>query len=274
MRMLKYIGRRLLLLVPQLLAISIITFALVRMLPGDPARLELGPLAPQAGVDLLRHQLRLDRPLPEQYIVYLQRLLQGDFGRSWVNSSSVAQDLLIRAPATLELITAGMLIVMVVMVPIALLSASLSGGWLARATRRISFGYGLLAGALPDFWLGLVLIFVFFSVLGWAPGPEGRLAIVELPPERVTGFYTIDTLLAGDFDTFESALAHLALPAVTLAFVYGAPIFKMVRASMEAALRSDYTMYAEGLGLPRRTVLLWAMRNAAPPTVGIPGVVP
>src|ERR1700729_3378416 len=130
MRTLKYIGRRLLVLVPQLFLISIITFTLVRMLPGDPARLELGPLAPQEGVELLRYQLRLDKPLPEQYFAYLQRLLQGDFGRAWVNSSSVAQDLLVRAPATLELITAGMLIVLVVMVPIALLSANPSRGWL------------------------------------------------------------------------------------------------------------------------------------------------
>lgn len=273
MRTLKYIGRRLLVLVPQLFLISIITFTLVRMLPGDPARLELGPLAPEEGVDLLRRQLRLDQPLPQQYIAYLQRLIHGDLGRSWVNSSSVAQDLLVRAPATLELIIAGMFIVLVVMVPIALVSASPSGNWLARAMRRISFGYGLLAGALPDFWLGLVLIFVFFSLLGWAPGPEGRLAIVELPPERITGFYVVDALLAGNFDIFESALSHLVLPAVTLAFVYGAPIFKMVRASMEAALRSDYTIYAEGLGLPRRTILVWAMRNAAPPTVVVTGVV-
>ena len=110
-------------------------------------------------------------------------------------------------------------------------------------------------------------------MLGWAPGPEGRLAILDLPPERVTGFYVVDTLLAGNFGTFKSALSHLALPAVTLAFVYGGPIFKMVRASMEAALRSDYTIYAEALGLPRRTVLLWAMRNAAPPAVVVTGVV-
>src|SRR6201990_3496988 len=212
MRTLKYIGRRLLVLVPQLFLISIITFTLVRMLPGDPARLELGPLAPEEGVELLRHQLRLDKPLPQQYIAYLERLLQGDFGRSWVNSSSVAQDLLIRAPATLELIAAGMLLVLVVMVPIALLSASPSRGWPARATRRISFGYGLLAGALPDFWLGLVLIFVFFSLLGWAPGPEGRLAILDVAPDYITGMYLFDSLIAGDLATFWSALSHLILP--------------------------------------------------------------
>src|SRR5260370_5002952 len=160
-----------------------------------------------------------------------------------------------------------MLIVLVVMVPIALLSASPSRGWRARATRRISFGYGLLAGALPDFWLGLVLIFVLFSLLGWAPGPEGRLAILDLPPARVTGFYVVDALLAGNFDTLKSALSHLALPAVTLAFVYGGPIFKMVRASMEAALRSGFTIYAEGLGLARRTVLPLAITHAAPPAI-------
>ena len=202
MRTIKYIGRRLLVVVPQLFLISVITFGLVRMLPGDPARLELGPLAPEAGVELLRHQLRLDEPLPQQYIAYVERLLHGDFGRSWVNSSEVARILLIRAPATLELITRR--------------NAHRAGGHgadraslgqsiarLARAlTRRISFGYGLLAGALPDFWLGLVLIFVFFSVLGWAPGPEGRLGILDLRPEWVTGFYTIDALLAGNFDTF------------------------------------------------------------------------
>src|ERR1700760_4094044 len=188
MRTLKYIGRRLLVLVPQLFLISIITFTLVRMLPGDPARLELGPLAPQEGVELLRHQLRLDKPLPEQYVAYLERLFQGDFGRSWVNSSSVAHDLLVRAPATLELIIAGMLIVFVVMVPTPPPAASPSHNWVASATRRIGFGYGLLAGALPDFWLGLVLIFIFFSKLGWAPGPEGRLAILDLPPARGPGF--------------------------------------------------------------------------------------
>jgi ABC-type dipeptide/oligopeptide/nickel transport system permease component len=272
-RTLTYIGRRLLVLVPQLFLISIVTFVLVRMLPGDPARLELGPLAPEAGVEQLRHELRLDKPLPEQYVAYLERLSHGNFGRSWVNSSEVSNDLLVRAPATLELITAGMLLVFVVMVPIALLSASPSRSWPARAMRRVSFGYGLLAGALPDFWLGLVLIFFFFSMLGWASGPEGRLGILDVPPPRVTGFYTIDALLAGDFSTFESALSHLALPAITLAFVYGGPIFKMVRSSMETALRSDYTAYAEGLGLPRRTILRWAMRNAAPPAVVVTGIV-
>lgn len=270
---LRYIGRRLLLLIPQLIVISMITFALIRLLPGDPARLELGPLAPQAGVDQLRRQLKLDRPLPEQYLAYVVRISHGDFGRSWVNSSDVAADLAVRIPATLELITAGMLLVAVILVPLAMISAMPGGGMLGGLSRRFAFGYGLLAGALPDFWLGLVLIFVFFSLLGWAPGPEGRLGILDVTPDRVTGFYTIDALIAGDMEGFWSALAHLALPAVTLAFVYGAPIFKMVRSGLETALKSDYTLYAEALGLPRLTRLRYAARNAAPPAIVIVGVV-
>ncbi len=273
MRSIIYIGRRLLLLLPQLVLISLITFMLIRFLPGDPARLELGPLAPQEGVDELRRQLRLDRPLHEQYFAYVERMAQGDFGRSWVNSSDVYRDLLSRFPATLELILIGMLIVALVLVPIAVISAIPGGGLVGRMTRQVSFGYGLLAGALPDFWLGLVLIFVFFSILGWMPGPEGRLDILDIPPDTVTGMYTVDSLLAGDFAIFFSALSHLALPAITLAFVYGAPIFKMVRTSVDGALKADYTVYATALGLPKCTVLRYAIRNAAPPAIVMTGVV-
>jgi peptide/nickel transport system permease protein len=272
-RSLIYIGRRLLLLVPQLLLISIATFVLIRALPGDPARLELGPLAPQEGVDELRRQLRLDQPLPQQYLAYVERLAQGQLGRSWVGSTEVSADLAARLPATLELIIGGMLLVAVVLVPLAMVSAMPGGGVAGAAARKVSFGYGLLAGALPDFWLGLVLIFVFFSLLGWAPGPEGRLGILDVAPDYVTGMYTVDALIAGDLPTFWSAIAHLALPCITLAFVYGAPVFKMVRSSLDSALKADYTLYARAVGLRPSTVLRYAMRNAAPPSIVMAGVV-
>jgi peptide/nickel transport system permease protein len=126
---------------------------------------------------------------------------------------------------------------------------------------------------LPDFWLGLLLIFVFFAQAHLAPGPEGRLAILDVPPERITGAYTIDSLLTGNFPIFWSAVSHLVLPVTTLAFVYGAPIFKMARSTMTGALRSDYTTYAEGFGLPHWKILWYAWRNAAPPVVVIVGVV-
>ncbi|HZU18787.1 MAG TPA: ABC transporter permease [Candidatus Dormibacteraeota bacterium] len=268
-----YVLRRLLLLVPQLLLISIVTFILIRMLPGDPARLQLGPLAPQAGVDELRRQLKLDQPIPVQYIAYLERLIHGDFGHSWVNQSNVGADLALRVPATLELIAYGLLMMLLVHVPLAIITAARGGGTVTRLLKRLTFGYGLLAGALPDFWLGLLLIFIFFVRLHWTPGPEGRLGVAATPPAHVTGFYTIDALLTGNFNAFRSAVAHLVLPVVTLSFVYGAPIYKMARSTMTTALRSDYTTYAEGLGLPRWRVLWYAWRNAAPPVIVMFGVI-
>jgi ABC-type dipeptide/oligopeptide/nickel transport system permease component len=273
MRFLTYVARRLLLVIPQMFLISVVTFVLIRMLPGDPARLQLGPLAPQEGVDLLRKQLRLDQSIFQQYIAYVERLFHGDFGRSWVNQSTVASDLGARIPATLELIGYGLLVVFLVLIPLGVITAARAGGLVTRILKRMTFGYGLLAGALPDFWLGLLLIFIFYTKLHWAPGPEGRLGIGQQPPKDITGFYTFDALVTGNWSILWAAIVHLILPVITLAFVYGAPIFKMTRSTMATALRSDYTTYAEGFGLPHWKILLYALRNAAPPVIVIAGVV-
>jgi ABC-type dipeptide/oligopeptide/nickel transport system permease component len=268
-----YIVRRLVILIPQMFLISVATFILIRLLPGDPARLELGPLAPAEGVQALRTQLRLDEPVPAQYLAYLERLFQGDLGRSWVNSSEVTSDLGERIPATLELLILGLGLVLLVLVPLGALTSARGGGLVTRLLKKVTFGYGLLAGALPDFWLGLLLVFIFSSQLGLTPGPEGRLGIGELPPPDATGMYTVDALIAGDFALFGSAVSHLLLPVITLAFVYGAPIFKMTNSTMSAALRADYTTYAEGFGLSHGTILWYALRNAAPPIIVITGVI-
>jgi peptide/nickel transport system permease protein len=268
-----YVGRRLLLVIPQMFLISVVTFILIRMLPGDPARLQLGPLAPQEGVDLLRKQLRLDDSIFQQYIAYLERLFHGDFGRSWVNQSPVSTDLENRIPATLELMGYGLLLVLVLLVPLGVVTAARGGGFVTKGLKKLTFGYGLLAGALPDFWLGLLLIFIFFTKLGWAPGPEGRIGIDQQPPKDITGFYTFDALVTGNWTILWASIVHLILPVITLAFVYGAPIFKMTRSAMTTALRSEYTTYAEGFGLPHRKVLVYALRNAAPPVIVIVGVV-
>ena len=269
----RYILRRLVVLIPQMFLISVATFILIRLLPGDPARLELGPLAPDEGVQQLRTELKLDESVPVQYLAYLERLFHGDLGRSWVNSSEVSADLSERIPATLELLILGMGLVLLVLVPLGVVTAARGGGLATRGLKKASFGYGLLAGALPDFWLGLLLVFVFSSQLGWAPGPEGRLGIDAVPPEDITGMYTFDALVTGNFSVFGSALAHLALPVLTLAFVYGAPIFKMTHSTMSAALRANYTTYAEGFGLPHRKILWYSLRNAAPPIIVITGVI-
>lgn len=273
MRFALYVGHRLLYLVPQILLISFITFALVRLLPGDPARLSLGPLAPEEAVEKLREEMFLDRPLFDQYLIWLRNALEGNFGRSWVNGTSVADDLIQRVPVTLELIVLTLAVIFLVLVPLAIVTASRSRNRFIGVLRRVTFGYGMLAGALPDFLLGLILIYIFFTQLDWLPGPEGRLGILDFAPPFVTGSILIDTLLAGDIETFWSGVRHLILPVFTLAFVYGAPIFKMLRSQMESALNSDVTVYGEAIGLRPVTVFLRAARLAAAPTVVIVGTI-
>ena len=273
MRIALYVGRRFLLLIPQIFLISFVTFVLVRLLPGDPARLQLGPLAPEPAVQALRERLLLDQPLTHQYVAYLGRLFEGDFGQSWVNGTAVSQDLIERVPVTLELIIVSLIVVFAVLAPLAVVTASVARHIAIRFFQNVAFVYGMLAGALPDFLLGLLAIFFFFTLAGILPGPEGRLGLLDIPPPFVTGFLLIDCLIAGDFATLGSAVKHMILPVFTLAFVYGAPIFKMLRSRTEEALRADYTTYAEVIGLPSRLVFLRAMRVASGPTIVMTGVV-
>lgn len=268
-----YLLRRLAYLIPQVLLISFVTFVLVRLLPGDPARLALGPLAPDSAVADLRAQMNLDKPIWHQYWLWLQDALRGDFGHSWVNNNSVTDELLIRTPVTLELIILSLLVVLLVLVPLAIVTASASRNFVIRFLKRVTFGYGMLAGAIPDFVLGLLLIFVFYTQLGLLPGPEGRLSILMLEPPHVTGFILVDTLLAGDSEAFFNALLHLILPVSVLAFVYGAPIFKMMRSQMGFALDSSFSTFGHAIGLKPRTVFFRAARVAAIPTVVIVGVI-
>jgi ABC-type dipeptide/oligopeptide/nickel transport system permease component len=269
MRTLIYIGRRLLYLVPQALGISIVTFVIVRLLPGNPAIAIAGPRATTGMIQQIQHEMGLDRPLWTQYGIYLGNILRGDFGRSWVTSNAVTTDLAHRVPATLELITIALFLSVVIGIPLGMLAASKRRGG---PLRYLTNTYGALAGAVPDFWLGLILIFVFYVQLHWAPSPVGRLDLEVLPPEEVTGLLTVDSLLEGNWEALRSALSHLALPVITLVFIYMAPIVKMTRSSMEEVLRSSHVEYGEALGLPPNRVMLRALRNAAPPVVTIFGV--
>lgn len=273
MRFPMYIARRIILLIPQILLISFITFALVRLLPGDPARLALGPLASDEAVAAGRVKMHLDLPIFQQYLLWLNNALHGNFGSSWANSTDVGDDLLHRIPVTLELIFLSLVVVFLFLVPLAVITASRTRNRIVRLFRSVTFGYGMLAGALPDFLLSLLLIFIFFTNLNILPGPEGRLGILDTSPPFVTGSILIDTLLAGDWDTFWSGAWHLIMPVFTLAFVYGAPVFKMLRSQMEVALDAEYTTYGEALGLMPRTIFLRAARVAAGPTIVIVGTV-
>lgn len=275
MKILRYIAKRILILIPQIILISLVTFILMRMIPGDPAVMQLGPWATDEALEALRDKMHLNDPILTQYFVYMSQILQGDFGRSWVTGNPVIVDLATRIPATLELILISVLVMLIVMIPLGAITARPGKTrWrgITNIINRITFVYGLLAGALPDFWLGLLLIFFFFVTWPIAPAPVGRLAIGILPPAAVTGFYTIDSLIAGDMTKFVSAARHLVLPVITLAFVNGGAIYKQTRAAMATALRSDYSRYTEGLGIKPRKIFGFAFRNAAPPVIVVSGV--
>jgi peptide/nickel transport system permease protein len=138
-------------------------------------------------------------------------------------------------------------------------------GWVA----RVADFYGLSAGSIPDFWFALVLIFIFYTLLGWAPAPLGRMDMFVFPPPQVTGAYTIDSLIAGDFQAFRSALSHLVLPVLTLGLLNAGPILKMTQATMERMLESDFSRYEVLSGVPEKLVVRHALRNALPSIVTI-----
>jgi ABC-type dipeptide/oligopeptide/nickel transport system permease component len=264
----RYLLRRLAFVVPQLLGITLVTFLLVQLIPGDPARLMLGPLASEESIASLRDDLGLNRSLPEQYGLYVWRAAQGELGTSWRSANPVADDLARRLPATLELITLSLIFAVVIAIPLGVQAARKPGGILD----RLSFGYGLVAGALPEFWLGLILILILYVNLGLTAAPSGRLDVGIPPPTQITGAYTIDSLVTGNWTAFRSAVAHLTLPVLTLVIVTIGPILKMTRSTMQQMLSADFTRYARLCGLPERLVGRYALRNALPPVVTLVAV--
>lgn len=260
-----YLAKRMLFVMPQLLGIILVSFLLVKSIPGDPAVLMLGPTATPDAIDSLRAQLGLEEPLYVQFGIYVHNLLQGDLGTSWQTTRPVLEDLILRFPATLELVTLSLLLAIVVGVSLGVFAARRPNGWVA----RVADFYGLSAGAVPDFWFALVLIFIFYTLLGWAPAPLGRMDMIVFPPPQVTGAYTIDSLIAGDFQAFRSALSHLVLPVLTLGLLNAGPILKMTQSTMERMLESDFSRYEVLSGVPQRLVVRHALRNALPSIVTI-----
>jgi peptide/nickel transport system permease protein len=264
----RYAGRRLAFLPVQLVIVSMIVFFLVRLLPGDPSYLLAGPFATVERVDEVRRRLGLDQPVWVQYVQYLRSVLRGELGTSWITSQPVLRDIAQRLPATLELILAAMVLSVVIGIPLGVLTAVRRTGIVDRAV----FAYGMLAGALPDFWLALIMIFVFFFKLGWVPGPIGQLDLAVSIPPRITGMYAVDALLTGDWAAFRSALAHLILPVTTLTAIYMPLVMKNTRSTMEEMLNSEFVVYARAAGLSRAVQLRYALRSSMPSVVTIVGI--
>ena len=268
--MLTTIAKRLVTVMPTLIGVVIVTFLLTRVLPGDPAVYFAGPAATPQSIAEIRKSLGLDKPLPEQFLRYVNDLSHGNFGNSLSTGRSVATEITSRLPASAELTLLGLVLSLVIAVPLGILAAVKQGSWIDHACRIVA-----TAGvSLPVFFTGLLLVYVFYFVMGWAPAPIGRLDAFASAPPQITGFYLIDSLIAGDFETFRSALSQLILPASTLAIFSLAPIARMTRASMLAVLASEFVRTARASGLSDRTVILtYAFRNAMLPVVTTLGMV-
>jgi len=248
---------------------SIVSFVILRAVPGNPARLILGPLAHQDAVDRLAKSLGLDDPLPVQYWHYITHFAVGDWGYSYVAGDTVSHLILSRLAASAELGLLAFAWAFVAAVGLALFVTyrrrPLSDG-VVRALASVSLG-------TPQFWLGLVLLMVFSQALGWFPGPDGRLSPNVAPPPHATGFYTVDALLAGQLGTFANAVWHLILPAFCLGFFVFGYLMRLLRANLLEVSREPYLIVARGKGLDRfRAFRRHALPNAFLPTLTASGL--
>jgi len=262
--------KRMLVAVPSLIGVVIVTFLLTRALPGDPAAYFAGPAATKEAIEQIRVKLGLDQPLIVQFGRYVGDLARGDLGNSLTTGQPVGQEIRARLPASAELTLLGLFLSMTIAVPLGILAATRPGSLIDHACRVLA-----TAGvSLPVFFTGLILVYVFYYLLGLAPAPLGRLDVFFSPPPQVTGFYLIDSLLAGSVGTFWAALKQLVLPALTLGIFSLAPIARMTRASMLAVLASDFVRTARASGLSPYTIIVtYAFRNAMIPVVTTLGMV-
>jgi len=264
------IAKRLLGSLGAIFGASIIAFVVMRVVPGNPARLIIGPLATPQAVSSLNHQLGLDQPIYTQYWLYISHFFQGEWGYSYAEGQSVSTLIGERLPATIELALFAFVITMVASVGLALLVTYRHRPIADRVLRGIAYvGFGT-----PPFFVALILLIVFFSTLGILPGPEGRLSQQAIPPPTVTHMYTLDALIAGDPGTFWDAFKHLILPGVALGIAQFAFLVRLLRANLLEISREPFITVARGKGLRRWTAFRrHALPNAFLPTLTAGGLV-
>ncbi|WP_229052110.1 ABC transporter permease [Aeromicrobium sp. Leaf350] len=266
---LRLVASRLVFLVAALFGVVTLSFLLVSVTPGDPAEVIAGPVASQSQIDAIRADLGLDDPLWDRYTDYIGGLLQGDLGTSYYTNLSITSEIGNRLPASLSLIILSVVFAAVVGIGVGSAGAYFRGRWPDKLGR---LGTSVFQ-SVPDFFLGLILIYVVFFVMGLAPAPSGQIGISEMRPEKITGFITIDALLRGEMATFWSAVSHLVLPVVTLGLVYAAYFSKTSRSTVGKALNSQQAQFARAMGLPERTVLRYAFVEARGTIVTYAGVI-
>lgn len=264
----RYVARRLLQMVPVLLGVSMLTFALTHLLPGDPARAAAGRLATPEQLEAVRERLGLDRPPAIQYAMYIGRLARADLGTSLTSKQAVAEELRLFLPATLELLLATMMISIGVGIPLGVITATRRGKW----TDRAFLGFSYFGVGMPVFFTALLLQIIFAGWLRVLP-IAGRLGLETMPPPALTGMYTVDALFAGQLATLVDALRHLVLPAVTLAIAGVSEVGRITRRSMLEVLDQEYVRTARATGSDERTVWLrHALPNALLPTTTVIGL--
>jgi peptide/nickel transport system permease protein len=216
---------------------------------------------------MITEELGLDQPLWKQFLIYAQNVAQGDLGESWLSNRPVLDDIAARSVVSLELLFWGIGIGTFIGVPIGLRAAFKPNGRFDQSARILS----LLGFSIPTYWLGLVMLFVFFYLLRWAPPGMGRISLMVSPPDFVTGSYLIDSLLSSNWSAAHSSLSHLILPVICLAIVSAAPIIKQTRAIALEVISSDAVRYARACGLKAKTVRQIVFRNSATPVLTFVG---
>jgi peptide/nickel transport system permease protein len=268
MRVRKLIARRIALMIFVLWGIITITFIVARVIPADPIGSILGPQAPPELVEKLRKEWGLDKPLYQQYFDYIINVLHGDFGKSIKTNRPVLDDLKQFFPATIELATFSLIIAVLIGVPLGILSALKKDSIIDYLSRM----FALTGVSTPVFWLGLVLLYLFYYKIQIFPEP-GRLSVGVQPPDPITGMILLDSLLRGKFDVFLDALKHIILPSIVLGFYNSAYIMRITRASILEVISQEYVRMAVAKGLRRRKVILkHVFRNAMIPIITVIGI--
>lgn len=270
MSLIQNLIRRLLLIIPMAIGITLLLFVVTHIVPVNPLAVILTERSmddPEA-VAAATQKWGLDKPLPLQYVIYLKNLLQGDLGTSFKTKNPVASDLKTFLPATIELSICSFLFAILFGLPLGIIAAYKADSFADQVTRIIS----LLGASMPPFWSGLLILFLFYYRLGWAPGP-GRINSRIGAPESVTGLFVFDSLLKGNMPAFWSSLSHLVLPSIILGWFTLALISRITRSSMLEVLSQDYIRTARAKGVSEKWVILkHALRNALIPLVTLVGL--
>jgi peptide/nickel transport system permease protein len=266
----RYILRRLVLAVVVIAVVSVGTFMLMHVVPGDPCEAILGDRAaddPAIKAEC-RRRWSLDKPVPVQYVNYVMNLTRGDFGVSTTTRQPVADDLQQFVPATIELTLAAMAFAIALGIPLGIIAGIFHGRWPDTLARGIS----LIGTSVPVFWLGMLIAYLLWFKLGWLPR-QGQLDVGMPNPPYVTGMISVDALIARDWPAFWSVIRHLIMPGVVLGSYAMGILARMLRSSLVAALADDYVRTARAKGLQeRRVVIGHALRNALIPTITVLGL--